>query len=76
MLPSDSPSLGARSAGFLGKVARGSLKVLPSGASSLGGTSAGSLAKVAKVLPRFSQEVLPLLVPGLLRSWLRLPRFS
>ena len=51
-------------------------KVLLSGSPSLGGTSAGFLAKVAEVLPRFSQVVLPLLVAGLLVSWLRLPRFS
>ena len=61
---------------FLAKVGQGSPKVLPSGSPSLGGRSAGFLAKVAKVLLKFSQVVLSLLVAGLLVSWLRLPRFS
>ena len=58
---------------FLSKVAKVLLKFSQV---SLGGRSAGFLTKVAHVLPRFSQVVLPLLVAGLLDSWLRLPRFS
>ena len=50
--------------------------VLPSGSFSHGATSAGFSAKVPKVLPRFSQVVLPLLVARLLDSRLRSPRFS
>ena len=76
VLPSGSPSLGGTSAGFLAKVAQGSPKVLPSGSLSLGGTCVGFSAKVPKVLPRFSQMVLLLLVAHLLDSRLRFPRFS
>merc|ERR1712138_250558 len=54
----------------------GSPKVLPSGSPSFGGTSTAFSAKVPKVLPRFSQMVLLLLVARLLDSRLRFPRFS
>ena len=60
----------------LPRFSQGSPKVLPSGSPSLGGTSARFSAKVAKVLPRFSQVVLPLLVARLLDSRLKLPSFS